>query len=58
MLQVFCMLLFITIDSRAFLHRFLHLLANGCDFFLAAVLLQELTIKTPLFVRGQCLDRC
>src|SRR4029453_9533016 len=46
-------LLFVTIDSRAFLHRFLHLLANGCDSFLSTILPQELTIQTPLLVRSQ-----
>src|SRR5215510_5567035 len=50
-------LLFITIDSRAFLHRFLHLLANRCDSFLSAVLAQEVTIESPLLVRSQCVDR-
>src|SRR5215475_6945106 len=50
-------LFLITIDSGAFLHRFLHLLANRCDSFLSAVLAQEVTIKSPLFVRSQCVDR-
>src|SRR5262249_34727203 len=49
--------LLVTIDSRAFLHRFLHLVANGCNSFLSTILLQEVTIKTPLFVRSQCIDR-
>src|SRR5215475_8165401 len=50
-------LFFITIDAGAFLHRLLHFLANSCDSFLAAVLAQELTIKSPLFVRSQRVDR-
>src|SRR4030095_9335760 len=50
-------LLLVTIDSRAFLHRFLHLLANGGDSFLSTILPQELTIETPLLLRSECLDR-
>ena len=50
--------LFIAIDSCAFLHGFLHLLANGRDFFFAAVLLQELAIETPLFVGRERFDFC
>src|SRR5262245_42644804 len=49
-------LFFITIDSCAFLHRFLHVLTIGCDSFLPAILASELSIETPVFVCCQYVD--